>query len=102
MKTIQPFNGLSPAQVERLSILAEECGEVIQAVGKILRHGYESVDPTGQKKGTNRQQLEVEIGDILAARSLMAQCGDIDLFATNKAKAIKLDRLCSGKYTHHQ
>lgn len=34
------FNGLSPAEVERLALLAEECGEVIQTVGKILRHGY--------------------------------------------------------------
>ena len=34
------FNQLTPAETERLAILAEECGEVIQAVGKILRHGY--------------------------------------------------------------
>ena len=34
------FNKLTPAQAERLAILIEECGEVIQAATKILRHGY--------------------------------------------------------------
>lgn len=33
------FNNLTPGEAERLAMLAEECGEVIQAVGKILRHG---------------------------------------------------------------
>src|SRR5579872_899269 len=36
---------LTPAQIERLALLAEECGEVMQAVSKILRHGYESRNP---------------------------------------------------------
>jgi len=40
------FNGLSPAEAERLALLAEECGEVVQAVCKVLRHGYESTNPT--------------------------------------------------------
>ena len=33
------FNNLTPGEAERLAILAEECGEVIQIIGKILRHG---------------------------------------------------------------
>ena len=37
---IYPFNELSPAEVERLAILAEEMGEAIQVIGKVLRHGY--------------------------------------------------------------
>jgi hypothetical protein len=36
------FNGLAPAETERLALLLEELGEAQQAIGKILRHGYES------------------------------------------------------------
>ena len=35
------FNRLSPAEYERLAILAEEMGEAQQALGKIMRHGGE-------------------------------------------------------------
>ncbi len=31
------FNELTPAEAERLAYLAEECGEAIQIIGKILR-----------------------------------------------------------------
>ncbi len=39
------FNRLTPAEAERLAMLAEEAAEVIQIVGKILRHGYASYHP---------------------------------------------------------
>lgn len=42
------FNGLTPAEAERLAMLSEECGEVIQIIGKILRHGYDSYHPDDQ------------------------------------------------------
>ena len=35
-------NNLSNEQLEALAILAEECGEVIQVIGKIIRHGLDS------------------------------------------------------------
>lgn len=54
----QPFNRLTPAEAERLALLAEECGEAIQAIGKILRHGYESNHPEFTE--TNRTQLPDE------------------------------------------
>lgn len=39
----EPFsNNLTDVEIERLGLLAEECGEVLQLVGKILQHGYES------------------------------------------------------------
>ena len=50
------FNGLTPAEAERLAMLAEECGEVIQMVGKILRHGYDSYHPADPNT-TNKQLL---------------------------------------------
>jgi hypothetical protein len=45
-------NGLSNEQLESLALLSEECGEVIQVVGKILRHGLDSNwmdNPTNRK-----------------------------------------------------
>jgi len=67
---------LSDAEIERLSLLAEECGEVIQMVCKILRHGYESRHPNGGPK--NRELLETEIGHVLYAIGLMT-ADSIDL-----------------------
>ena len=55
---------VTPAQLERLAILMEECGEIQQAIGKVLRHGWEGRYDNGV---TNREQLEIEIGDVRVA-----------------------------------
>lgn len=39
-------NNLTPAEAECLAILIEECAEVQQIACKILRHGYDSCNPT--------------------------------------------------------
>jgi len=57
------FNELSPGQAERLAILLEECGEVVQICGKILRHGYESYHPKDYFETSNRELLRDEICD---------------------------------------
>lgn len=63
MMHTQNFNELTPAETERLAILAEEMGETIQVIGKILRHGYDSRNPLEGKTGwTNRANLEKELG----------------------------------------
>lgn len=68
---------LSTAQLERLSILAEECAEVIKCVTKIQRHGFESINPHEPEDGTNREQLESEIADIHAAVQLLMTARDV-------------------------
>ena len=65
----ESFNKLTPAEAERLALLSEECAEVIMAIGKILRHGFESRHPNGGP--TNRQTLERECGDLRHAVLLM-------------------------------
>lgn len=96
-----PFNRLTPGEAERLALLAEECGEVVQVIGKILRHGYESCHPNGGD--SNRVLLERELGDLLAAKELMcsefargedlsAAC--IDSFRDQKLKRVR-------QYLHH-
>ncbi len=82
----QPFStGLSDAERERLALLLEECGEVQQIIGKILRHGYESCDPTKQGSPTNRMLLENELGDLQMAFGYMVRVGDLNFHAINAA-----------------
>ena len=91
------FNKLTPAETERLDILAEECAEVIQAVSKIKRHGYESCHPNGGP--TNRRMLEKELGDVRLAEYLVIEAGDVQ---PDKIKQSEDDKYHSiKKYLHH-
>lgn len=92
------FNGLNPAEAERLALLAEECGEVIQMIGKVLRHGYESCHPNGGE--TNREELQREIGDIKYVVDLMIINEDI-LEETVKHYS-RSKETTFWKYQHHQ
>lgn len=85
---------LTPAQLERLAFLAEECAETTQMAMKIVRHGYESVG------WNNRRQLTKEAADAVYAIQLMIEKGDIDEkllrdFIQEKKESVK-------KYLHHQ
>jgi len=73
------FNKLTPAEAERLAMLAEEAGEIVQMVGKILRHGYESYHPNDCDKTTNRILLMSEIKDLIGVVGGMAQANDLPL-----------------------
>ena len=95
-----PFNGLTPAEAERLALLAEECGEVIQAVAKVLRHGYESTHPDKPEAGTNRDMLQRELADLRAAESLMIEAGDVYDSAIVAAALHKIARV--QRYLHEQ
>lgn len=95
----KPFsNKLSPAETERLALLAEECGEVVHIIGKILRHGYESYHPSGYD--TNRQLLTGETGDLYAALQMMADVGDLKMIEVLDAAQDKRERV--KEYLHHQ
>jgi len=91
------FNGLTPQEAEVLALIAEECGEVVQAIGKILRHGLESRHPNGGP--TNREALEAEIGNVLAAATLAHVANVVRLPVIDSAKAIKLSTV--RRYLHH-
>lgn len=96
--TASQFNGLTPAEHERLAMLAEEAAEVIQIVGKILRHGYESKHPDNMNGPTNRQMLENEIADFYAIAGVMEDVKDVTVEGEAVRQAIKKKR----RYTHHQ
>lgn len=93
-------NDLSPAETERLAILMEEAAEVIKICGKILRHGYESRDPTDSDSPTNRTMLEKELGDVHAAVDLMVASEDVERINVLRRAPRKLQKL--QRYTHHQ
>jgi len=95
---MEHFNQLTPAEAERLALLSEELGEAQQAIGKILRHGYESTHPEGGP--TNREALMRELGDVRAASWLMELGGDIDGTLVQRASADKLNKV--KRYLHHQ
>lgn len=70
-------NNLSEAEAEALTITIEECAEVIQACTKMLRFGKFSKNPNDVDPINNKEQLEIELGqlvymtDILLARYLI-------------------------------
>ena len=97
---------MTESERERLAMLAEECAEVIHVIGKILRHGYESSNPTIPKEhgvfvSTNHGDLIKELGDIRGVLYGMIQARDLpsDLFETEDPEKVWKRKL---KWTHHQ
>lgn len=87
------INGLTAEENERLAVLSEECAEVIQIIGKIQRHGYESTNPDSITGVTNRMLLQQELGDVDAAVTLMVKKNDVTVSVIMAASRNKLKRL---------
>lgn len=92
------FNGLWPAEAERLAMLAEECAETIGIIGKILRHGYDSYHPDTPSI-TNRDMLADELADVNAVvkamkRSELRDYTCEDVIGNRWRKKLR--------YSHHQ
>lgn len=92
------FNKLSEEEAERLALLMEECGEVVQVIGKILRHGYESHHPDSDQ--INRSLLHDELGDMKHAIDRMIDNGDLIRSMIEECAEAKAERV--GEYLHHQ
>ncbi len=100
--TNTPFNQLTPAEAERLAILIEEASEVIQVAGKILRHGWITVDNsvTPPVSYDNRMDLNKELGHVHNIVDHMMLKGDVShrlILEADNAKNAKW-----GPYLHHQ
>lgn len=91
-----PFNKLTPKQAELLTLLAEECAEVIQAITKIQRHGLNGCYDDGE---TNIGQLQRELGDVAAAQALLFEAGTVSRGEVNIHRDHKLNRVA--KFLHH-
>lgn len=88
----------NPATAERLTLLIEECSEVIKCATKILRFGPESnKDDSGR---TNKDLLENEIGDLKCIINLMETHKEIE---TDKISSFTLEKFVKlKKYTDYQ
>lgn len=84
------YSRLTDAQIERLAILAEECAEVQQMIGKILRHGLDDFRPLDKTKTINRKNLWKEMGHVLAAIDLLTRNFDVSVDGIEESRKAKL------------
>lgn len=84
-------------QEERLTLLIEECAEVIKCATKIKRFGFDSnKDDSGR---TNKELLEREIADVLVIIDFMVRREDVNGDNIDKFCEEKEDKL--NKYLVH-
>lgn len=76
---------------EVLCITQEECAEVSQAISKIFRFGWDSCHPTTGE--SNKDHLEVEIGDLLAMVDIMIETCLVSDDKVNAARIAKKEKL---------
>lgn len=94
------FNKLTDKEHEALTILFEECSEVIQIIGKINRHGLESYHPKGG--ASNRGELIKEIGDVQAAIKIVIREKIVLQLDIDAAERDKTERMREHpEYLHH-
>lgn len=97
--SVDEYTGLRSGQRELLDVLNEELHESGQAIGKALRHGYEEYSPFDETKTTNRENLERELGHVLAMVSALAIAGDMRM---TEIKAHTMAKFVSvSKYLRH-
>ena len=77
---------------EALLITQEECAEVIQAASKIFRFGFDSRYPNSNSP-TNKENLEEEIGDLLAMIVVLTEKCIISDSNINSARKLKRKKL---------
>lgn len=82
-------NKLTPEQAELIAVLFEECAEVVQICGKILRHGLYSAHPRDLSR-TNDMLLSDEVGHVFAAVEMLAS---IEVFSRRAVAQSKLRKL---------
>ncbi len=98
------FNGLNPEVAELLAILSEECGEVVQRIGKVLRHGIR-VNPFSSEDGVsgklNSNYLEDELTDVYTLVGLLDELGIVNESRIRIGVPAKRERLARAGILHH-
>ena len=85
---------VSDHQEECLNILQEECAEVIQAASKIKRFGIHAFNPSLENSPTNLENLEMELGDLLAMIDMCKAAGiGLTDEGLERAKQAKMQRV---------
>ena len=83
---------MNKVENEIMDIAQEECAEVIQAISKVRRFGFDGKHP--DKTFNNREHLEEEIGDLCCMFDLMREHNMINwanviTASENKRKKLK-------------
>tara|TARA_R110001592_G_C13089914_1_gene743334 strand:+ start:61 stop:354 length:294 start_codon:yes stop_codon:yes gene_type:complete len=86
------INNEYPPDSYLLSTLGEECAEVIQAISKANRFGFES---KFESNLTNAEKISYEIADLVAVYEMIVELGivpglDDDLIKEKKEKVVRL------------
>ena len=75
---------------EILGILQEECAEVIQSVSKCVRFGIDNSHKSGS---TQRENLSMEVGDLVCMIGLAIESGLVKEEDINRARDEKIEKL---------
>lgn len=89
--------GLTPSEVELLTMVAEEAAEVVQACTKALRHGLSSRHPDGGP--TNAQHLTVELHQLFCLSAVAHFAMVLEPSALDGPEAVLGQKL---RYSHAQ
>ena len=95
---VSPAAPVTPAVAELVTILGEECAEVIVRASKLLRFGPEEVQPGHFH--TNAQRLGHEIGDLFEMVDRLVLAGLITPASVQHGRDSKRKNLA--KYLQHQ
>ena len=95
------FNGLTAAENERLTFLSEECSELIKAICKVQRHGYDNRNPDRPAEGTNREQVAREVADVRFGIALLLATADIGTAIVEKHETARVNGR-GRQHLHHQ
>lgn len=85
---------------EVLTVLQEECAEVIQAVSKIQRFGIYSENP--YTNTSNREQFEKEVGDLLCMIEIATEMNLLNKDNVKLATEQKYEKLKKWMVKHEQ
>jgi NTP pyrophosphatase (non-canonical NTP hydrolase) len=90
----KPYPDTKPCHHQyEMAVIAEECGEVTQLVGKALRFGWDSHDPLKINGRTNLELLHDEVGDVMAAIDFAVERGLLDREALQQRSFYKRRKL---------
>jgi hypothetical protein len=81
----------TPDETELLTLLVGSCAEVIQTVSQILLHGYDDEHPS--KDLSNRDDLNVKLGRVLAMQRLLERQGNLNSAVIHALAEVELDQL---------
>jgi NTP pyrophosphatase (non-canonical NTP hydrolase) len=82
---------MNSTQKEIMLIAQEECAEVVQAISKCFRFGFNEKHP--DQEMTNQQRLEEEVGDLLCMIQLMMDNRIVDKLSVDFAIDAKSEKI---------